>query len=79
MSKSKLMAKVIGNVRFRVRFGHESGQVDNFAVSFFVNKIDRGDSPKSLWVILVSEVLIKTTIIFILKAPVFTVLCVTMA
>ena len=59
MPEFKLMAKIIGHVRVRVRFGHKSGQVDNFAVSFFVSKIDRGDLSKSLRAILFSEVLIK--------------------
>ena len=66
------MAKVIGHVRIRVRFGHGSDQVDNFAVSFFLSKIDRNHLSKSLRVILVFEVLIKLIIISILKAPVFT-------
>ena len=45
------MAKVIEHVR----------QDDNFAVSFFLGKIDRGDVSNSLRVILVSSLLIKTS------------------
>ena len=43
--------------------GHESVQVDNFAVSFFVSKIDRGDLSKSLRVILVTQLVIKRHLI----------------
>ena len=56
MFESELMAKV----SVSVRFWHENGQVDNFAVSFFISKIDRGNKSKSLRIILVSQVLIKT-------------------
>ena len=55
------MAKVVGHVCVRVGFGHKSGQDDNFAVSFFFSKIDRGDVSNSLRVILVSSLLIKTS------------------
>ena len=68
------MVKVIGHVRVRLHFGHESGQVDNYAVSFFVSKIGRGDVSKSKRMILACEVLIKTTFISIQTAPVLTML-----
>ena len=70
---SSLLFLILSRVRRHVRVrthgqgGQVTCQVDNFAVSFFVSKIDRGDLSKSLRVILVSEVLIKTNNNFFLN------------